>query len=162
MDAAAERATTESPRKSKRKSPDGGGPAPLPTANVRLPQRRYRQTIQKLDLWSVLKVSLCFYLSGLLMTIVAGVVLWFVADSFNVIHDVERFMGDLLSSKDFKLLSAQILEAIEAAPASQVALAWSRPKSFTSSCSRLSVTQVRCAVVCPLSRAASRSRSSRD
>ena len=110
MDAAAERATTESPRKSKRKSPDGGGPAPLPTANVRLPQRRYRQTIQKLDLWSVLKVSLCFYLSGLLMTIVAGVVLWFVADSFNVIHDVERFMGDLLSSKDFKLLSAQILE----------------------------------------------------
>ena len=34
----------------------------------------------------------------------------FVADSFNVIHDVERFMGDLLSSKDFKLLSAQILE----------------------------------------------------
>jgi hypothetical protein len=110
VDAAAERATTESPRKSKRKSPDGGGPAPLPTANVRLPQRRYRQTIQKLDLWSVLKVSLCFYLSGLLMTIVAGVVLWFVADSFNVIHDVERFMGDLLSSKDFKLLSAQILE----------------------------------------------------
>jgi hypothetical protein len=110
VDAAAERATTESPRKSKRKSPDGGGPAPLPTANVRLPQRRYRQTIQKLDLWSVLKVSLCFYLSGLLMTIVAGVVLWFIADSFNVIHDVERFMGDLLSSKDFKLLSAQILE----------------------------------------------------
>ena len=110
MDAAAERATTESPRKSKRKSPDGGGPAPLPTANVRLPQRRYRQTIQKLDLWSVLKVSLCFYLSGLLMTIVAGVVLWFIADSFNAIHDVERFMGDLLSSKDFKLLSAQILE----------------------------------------------------
>jgi hypothetical protein len=110
VDAAAERATTESPRKSKRKSPDGSGPAPLPTANVRMPQRRYRQTIQKLDLWSVLKVSLCFYLSGLVMTIVAGVVLWFIADSFNVIHDVERFMGDLLSSKDFKLLSAQILE----------------------------------------------------
>jgi hypothetical protein len=77
---------------------------------ARLPQRRYRQTVQKLDLWSVLKLSLCFYLCALIVTIVAGVVLWLVADAFGVIHDVEHFMGDLLSSKDFKFLSAQILE----------------------------------------------------
>jgi Transmembrane domain of unknown function (DUF3566) len=77
---------------------------------ARLPQRRYRQTVQKLDLWSVLKLSLCFYLCALIVTVVAGVVLWLVADAFGVIHDVEHFMGDLLSSKDFKFLSAQILE----------------------------------------------------
>jgi hypothetical protein len=110
VDTAAERATTGSSRKGKRNAP-GDGPAPLSAKNARLPQRRYRQTIQKLDLWSVLKMSLFFYVSGLIVTIAAGVVLWVIADAFNVIHDVERFMGDLLSSKDFKFLSAQILEA---------------------------------------------------
>jgi hypothetical protein len=110
VDTAAERATTGSSRKGKRNAP-GDGPAPLSAKNARLPQRRYRQTIQKLDLWSVLKMSLFFYVSGLIVTIAAGVVLWVIADAFNVIHDIERFMGDLLSSKDFKFLSAQILEA---------------------------------------------------
>ncbi len=109
MDAAAERAATGSSGKGKRRT-GGDGHAPLSSTPARLPQRRYRQTIQKLDLWSVLKVSLCFYMTGLIVTVVAGVVLWVVADAFNVIHDIERFIGDLLSSKDFKFLSAQILE----------------------------------------------------
>lgn len=107
MDTAAERSATGSSAKGKQRKPPRGTTAALTS---HLPQRRYRQTIQKLDLWSVLKMSLCFYLSGLVVTIVAGVVLWVIADAFNVIHDVERFMGDLLSSKDFKFLSAQILE----------------------------------------------------
>lgn len=109
MDAAAERTTTGPSAKSKRRA-DGDGSAPLSSTPARFPQRRYRQTIQKLDLWSVLKVSLCFYVTGLIVTVAAAVVLWVVADAFNVIHDIERFMGDLLSSKDFKFLSARILE----------------------------------------------------
>jgi hypothetical protein len=109
VDAAAERSTPGSSTRRRRRKLEVDGPAPV-TSPPRLPQRRYRQTIRKLDLWSVLKVSLCFYMSGLLVTIVAGIVLWVVADSFNVIHDVERFIGDLLSSKDFKLLSAQLLQ----------------------------------------------------
>ncbi|MCU1457112.1 MAG: Transrane domain of unknown function [Actinomycetia bacterium] len=72
--------------------------------------RRYRQTIQRIDLWSVLKVSLCFYLSTMIVLVVAGAVLWLVADSLGVIHNVEDFMNQLLSSKDFKFLSAQILQ----------------------------------------------------
>jgi transmembrane protein DUF3566 len=109
MDAAVDPATTgTSPKKSKKQAAGDG--VALSAATARLPQRRYRQTVQKLDLWSVLKLSLCFYLCGLIVTMVAGVVLWVVADAFNVIHDIEHFMGDLLSSKDFKFLSAQILE----------------------------------------------------
>lgn len=109
MDAAVEPATTgTSPKKSKKRAAGDG--VALSAAAARLPSRRYRQTVQKLDLWSVLKLSLCFYLCGLIVTIVAGVVLWVIADAFNVIHDIEHFMGDLLSSKDFKFLSAQILE----------------------------------------------------
>ncbi len=72
--------------------------------------RRYRQTIQRIDLWSVLKMSLCFYLSTMIVLIVAGAVLWLVADALGVIHNVENFMNELLSSKDFKFLSAQILQ----------------------------------------------------
>jgi hypothetical protein len=109
MDAAVGPATTGTPPKKTKKRAQRDAVA-LAAASARLPQRRYRQTIQKLDLWSVLKLSLCFYLCGLIVTIVAGVVLWMIADAFNVIHDVEHFMGDLLSSKDFKFLSAQILE----------------------------------------------------
>jgi hypothetical protein len=108
MDAAVESATTATPKKSKKRAAGDG--VALSAATPRLPQRRYRQTVQKLDLWSVLKLSLCFYLCGLIVTIVAGVVLWVIADAFNVVHDIEHFMGDLLSSKDFKFLSAQILE----------------------------------------------------
>jgi len=110
VDTAAERATTGSSRKGKPSGP-GNGPAPLSAKTARVPQRQYRQTIQKVDLWSVLKMSLFFYVSGLIVTIVAGVVLWVIADAFNVIHDIERFMGDLLSSKDFKFISAQALYA---------------------------------------------------
>ena len=72
--------------------------------------RRHRMLVRRLDLWSVLKISLCFYLCGLAVTMVAGVVLWIIASSLGVVHNVEQFMGDLLSAKDFKFLSAQILE----------------------------------------------------
>ena len=107
LDAAVDPASAgTSPRRSRKAERDA-----LPIgAPSRLPQRRYRQTVQKLDLWSVLKLSLCFYLCGLIVTIVAGVVLWLIGDAFGVIHDVEHFMNDLLSSKNFKFLSAQILE----------------------------------------------------
>ncbi len=71
---------------------------------------RRRTVVRHVDLWSVLKISLCFYLCGLLVTMVAGVVLWIIASSVGVVHNVEQFMGDLLSAKNFKFLSAQILE----------------------------------------------------
>jgi hypothetical protein len=72
--------------------------------------RRHRLVVRRLDLWSVLKISLCFYLCGLAVTMVAGIVLWVIASSVGVVTNVEEFMGDLLSAKDFKFLSAQILE----------------------------------------------------
>ena len=69
-------------------------PAPRPSAE---PQRRYRQTIHRVDLWSVLKISVCFYICGMAVTMVALVALWAIADAAGVIHSVEKFMGDLYS-----------------------------------------------------------------
>ncbi|HEX9506185.1 MAG TPA: DUF3566 domain-containing protein, partial [Acidimicrobiia bacterium] len=77
---------------------------PAPTA-----ARRYRQTIHRVDLWSVLKVSVCFYICGMAVTLVAMVALWVIADAAGVIHSVESFFGDLLQTKDFTFLSGEIL-----------------------------------------------------
>jgi hypothetical protein len=87
-------------------------PAPVPTARP-VPQvedsRRYRQTIHRVDLWSVLKISVCFYICGMAVTMVALVSLWLIADAAGVIHSVEKFMGDLLQTKNFSFLDAAIL-----------------------------------------------------
>jgi hypothetical protein len=93
---------------------------PLPAAAQSLPafpvttpvirgERRFRQTITKVDLWTVLKLSLCFYLSSMFVTLVALVALWVIADAAGVIGSVETFLGDLLSAKDFTFLSGEVL-----------------------------------------------------
>ncbi len=72
-------------------------------------ERRYRQTIRKVDLWSVLKMSVCFYLCGMAVTMIALVALWLIADAVGVVHSVESFFGDLLQTKNFTFLSGSIL-----------------------------------------------------
>lgn len=78
-------------------------------AAARRPERRFRQTIVKFDLWSVTKMALCFYTSAMGVVVVALIALWVVADSAGVIRSVEKFVGDLFSSKDFTFVSGQVL-----------------------------------------------------
>ena len=81
-------------------------PRPVPQVEV---GRRYRQTIHRVDLWSVLKIAVCFYICGMAVTMVAIVALWLIADAAGVIHSVEKFFGDLLQTKDFTFLDGEIL-----------------------------------------------------
>jgi Transmembrane domain of unknown function (DUF3566) len=74
-------------------------------------ERRYNQTIRRIDLWSVMKVAVCFYLCALLVMLVAGVILWFVADTVGMIDNVESFVGDLFDDTGFKFFPAEILRA---------------------------------------------------
>jgi hypothetical protein len=74
--------------------------------------RRSRCEIRRIDLWAVLKISLCFYLAAVVLVIISGVVLWLIADAAGAIGNVESFMGKILSSKDYHLVSAQILEGM--------------------------------------------------
>jgi Transmembrane domain of unknown function (DUF3566) len=74
-------------------------------------ERRYVQTIRSLDLWSVLKVSICFYMCALIVTLVAGVMLWWIASAAGVVASIEKFVGQLVNNKDFHLLSWQVLRA---------------------------------------------------
>jgi len=84
---------------------------PRPVQPVRR-ERRLRHTIQKVDLWSVLKLSLCFYLCSLAVVVVALVSLWAIADSFGIVENVEEFIGELLSSEDFTFLSGEMLRGV--------------------------------------------------
>jgi hypothetical protein len=100
-------AATEKKGRRKRKSdPDGFAVA----AQARPAPRRSDAEISRVDLWSVLKVSLCFYLAAFALVLVAGIVLWLLADAFGVIANLESFMGKILSSKNYHLVSFEILE----------------------------------------------------
>ena len=43
------------------------------------------------------------------VTVIALVALWSIADAAGIVKSVERFIGDLLDSKNFHFLSADVL-----------------------------------------------------
>ncbi len=92
------------PTRTTRPARSRAAPVPGPRA-----PRRVRHTIKKVDLWSALKISLCFYVCEMAVAVTAIAFLWLIADGFGIIGSVEKFIGDLLSSKDFKFLSAEML-----------------------------------------------------
>jgi thiosulfate reductase cytochrome b subunit len=71
--------------------------------------RQSRVEMSKIDLWSALKISLCFYLAGLALLLVTGLVVWLLLDASGGIRSFEKFMGDILSAKDFHFVAPQIL-----------------------------------------------------
>ena len=75
----------------------------------RTSRRSYRQTITKVDLWSVLKISTCFYLGALIVVLASAIGLWEIARVAGVIDSVQHFMRELLGSNDFTFLSWRLL-----------------------------------------------------
>jgi hypothetical protein len=74
-------------------------------------ERRYIQTIRSVDLWSVLKVSICFYMCALIVALVAGTFLWWIASAAGFIGGMEDFVGDLVENDNFRFLSWEVLRA---------------------------------------------------
>ncbi len=72
--------------------------------------RQSRVRINKFDLASVLKLSLCFYVASVVVIVAAGIALWVIADLIGVIGDVESFLGKLLGSKNYRLEPILALE----------------------------------------------------
>ena len=98
------------PTTSARATPSPAKARPAPAAALApIAERRYRQTINRVDLWSVLKVAVCFYICSMAVLMVALVALWVIGDAAGVIGNVERFLGDLLQTKDFTFLDGEIL-----------------------------------------------------
>ena len=72
--------------------------------------RRSRRIIRRIDTWTVLKVSLVFYLCVLIVVLISGVVLWNVAQAFNFTHDIEKSVKTLFGYNTFTLHPTPMFE----------------------------------------------------
>jgi hypothetical protein len=66
--------------------------------------------VRKIDTWTVLRLSILFWFSLVLVVLVAGVLLWAVASSVGVFPNITKFMASLGFEK-FKLHGGVILKA---------------------------------------------------
>ena len=64
---------------------------------VRLEARRVRRVIRHIELWSVLKISIIFYLCLWLILILAGLVLWSFAASSGTLDSIEELVESLFA-----------------------------------------------------------------
>jgi len=85
--------------------------APSRRQTRRVLQRRYVQTIRAFDLWSVLKVAICFYLCSLVVVVLTGALVWVLLSALGVIGNAESFVGDLVNNDQFRFLSWGVLRS---------------------------------------------------
>ncbi len=68
-----------------------------------------RRVIRSVNPWSVLRFSALFYLSMLVVWVVAGMLLWLAASVTGVVGNVERFVADLFAVESFQFSGVLIL-----------------------------------------------------
>jgi hypothetical protein len=85
--------------------------------------RRTRRVVRRIDVWTVFKMSLLFYLCVFLVFMVAGLVLWNIAGYFNVITSVQKFIKSIFELQSFSFHSSVVLEALAVGGLVMVALA---------------------------------------
>ena len=73
--------------------------------------RKVRRIVRRFDAWSVLKVAFIFNLCVYIVSMVAGVVLWRVADGAGVIENVESFIEDLGAFETYRFEPDLIFQA---------------------------------------------------
>lgn len=75
------------------------------------PGRTTRVVLRRLDPWSVLKLSLVYYLAVFIVVLVAGVLLWSGAEAAGVVGNIENFMIDI-GFDDFKFIPSELLGGV--------------------------------------------------
>jgi hypothetical protein len=96
---------------------DGAPPKPVaaPTATkankVKVTGRTTRVVLRRLDPWSVLKLSLVYYLAVFVVILVAATLLWAGAEAAGVVGNIENFMVDI-GFEDFKFLPSKLLGGV--------------------------------------------------
>jgi len=70
--------------------------------------RRVRRLVRHIEPWSVLKVSLVFYLCIWGLLVIATRMLWSAADEAGTISKIESFIKELFALESFEFDSAQI------------------------------------------------------
>jgi hypothetical protein len=81
------------------------------TASPARPARAGRTTrvvLRRLDTWTVLKLSIVYYLSLFVVLLVAGILLWAGATAVGVVGNIESFMVDI-GFEDFRFIPSELL-----------------------------------------------------
>jgi len=73
-------------------APAKGRPAPI-----------RRAAIRHVDIGSVVKVSLAFYIVVLFVFVIAGLLLWVAADALGTLHSIDKSIRILFALKSFTL-----------------------------------------------------------
>ncbi len=82
-----------------------------PRRNGRPRVRKVTRVIRHVDAWSVCRVAFVFFLSTYAILLVAGVLLWSVANSTGTIDNVESFIRSLFVLDSFTFESGTLLRA---------------------------------------------------
>ena len=77
---------------------------------VRLQARRVRRIIRHVEPWSVLKISLLFYACLWVIFLVAGFMVWGVAESSGTVGKLESLVRDLFALDTFSIDAGQIFK----------------------------------------------------
>jgi hypothetical protein len=85
--------------------PGSGYPRPVAQG------RRVRRVVRRVDTWTVLRFSVLFYLSMLVVILVAGILLWVAASAAGVVDNFEKFIKDLFVLDSFHLRPGLIFRA---------------------------------------------------
>ncbi len=75
-------------------------------------ERSYRQMIGRIDIFSVLKVSLCFHTAAMLVTVVAMIVCWWVASAVGLVKNFEKFLGTVFEIDKFSFFDFGVLQGV--------------------------------------------------
>lgn len=91
------------------RSPAGRGARSAPKQQG--PRSLTRGVIRNVDAWSVLKVSVVFYVSVYCMLLVAAVLLWMAATATGLRGNIEKVVADLIASGKFHFVGSELLRA---------------------------------------------------
>jgi len=75
------------------------------------PRSLTRGVIRNVDAWSVLKVSVVFYVAVYCMLLVAAVLLWIAATATGLRGNIEKVVADLIASGKFHFVGSELLRA---------------------------------------------------
>ena len=73
--------------------------------------RHVRLVVRRVEPWTVLKFSVLLFATLYLVILVAGLVLWAAATATGLKENVEKFIGELVASEDFRILGPTMLRA---------------------------------------------------
>jgi hypothetical protein len=73
--------------------------------------RKVTRIVRRIDAWSVLKISVLFYVVLFVILLVAGVLLWNLAESTGTVRNVEGFVRDLFNLEKFDVSGRALFRA---------------------------------------------------